>query len=380
LDPVELAQRLIRCPSVTPDEGGALTLLEGQLSDLGFTCHRLPFSEPGAAEVDNLYARIGATGSNFCYAGHTDVVPAGDLAAWRVDPFGGEILDGWLYGRGAVDMKGSIAAFVAALAGFLAERGTGFGGSISLLITGDEEAEAINGTRKVLGWIAERGERIDACLVGEPTSSQALGDMIKIGRRGSLKAALTAFGTQGHTAYAELADNAAHRLVRMISALISEPLDQGSAHFPPTSLQVSTIDVGNPTSNLIPARARAAIDIRFSDCHTSASVERLLRERLDRVGGRYQLAVTVSGESFLTQPGPLSSLVSEAVRRVAGREPALGTTGGTSDARFIKDLCPVVELGLSNETAHKVDERVRVDDLGALTGIYRAVLDNAFAG
>ncbi len=378
-DPLDLAARLIRCPSVTPADGGALDLLADELSALGFDCHRLPFAEAGSARVDNLYARLGSAAPHFCYAGHTDVVPVGDPRAWSVDPFGGSIVDGWLMGRGAVDMKGSIAAFVGALSGFLAERGAAFGGSISLLITGDEEAEAVNGTRKVLGWIAQRGETLDACLVGEPTSAGKLGDMIKIGRRGSMKGHLVAHGTQGHTAYAELADNAAHRLVAMLQAIISEPLDEGSAHFPPTSLQVSTIDVGNPASNVIPAQAQADFDIRFNDHHDSRSVERWLRQRLDRAGGRYDLTISVSGESFLTAPGPLSDLVSAAVASVTGASPLLGTTGGTSDARFIKDCCPVVELGLLNTTAHKVDERAAVEDVVALSEIYKAVLERYFS-
>ena len=315
---VDLAARLIRCPSVTPLEGGALDLLQAELSALGFTCHRLPFEEAGSERVDNLYARLGTAAPHFCYAGHTDVVPVGDRAAWSVDPFAGTVADGSLLGRGAVDMKGSIAAFVAALAGFLAARGGVFDGSISLLITGDEEAAAINGTRKVLDWMRDRGEVLDACLVGEPTSSAVLGDMIKIGRRGSMKGHLVAHGIQGHTAYAELADNAAHRLVGLLQALLSEPLDGGSDHFPPTSLQVSTVDVGNPTANLIPARAEARFDIRFSDQHDSASVERWLRQRLDGAGGHYDLTISVSGESFLTPPGPLSDLVSQAVASVTG--------------------------------------------------------------
>ena len=378
LDCIDLTRRLIRCPSVTPTEGGALDLLQEVLEGLGFTCHRLTFSEPGTADVENLYARLGAAGANFCYAGHTDVVPVGDPADWSVDPFGGELRDGWVYGRGAVDMKGSIAAFVIALAGFLARRGTAFGGSISLLITGDEEDVAINGTPKVLAWLAERGERVDACLVGEPTSNERLGDMVKIGRRGSLTARLTVRGVQGHTAYPHLADNPLHHLVRMLGALTGEALDDGSQYFPPSSLQLTTIDVGNTASNVIPAQATAAFNIRFNELHSGASLEEWLRETLDAAGGDYELAVRVSGESFLCPPGPLSDLVSEAIRAAAGLETKLGTTGGTSDARFIKDHAPVAELGLLNTTAHKVDERVSVSDLEQLTAIYGAVLDGYF--
>lgn len=378
IDCVELTRRLIRCPSVTPIEGGALDLLQEALEGLGFACHRLVFEEPESAAVDNLYARLGDGGANLCFAGHTDVVPVGDPADWSADPFAGELRDGWVVGRGAVDMKGAIAAFVAALAGFLEERRGGFGGSLSLLITGDEEAEAVNGTRKVLAWLAERGEAIDACLVGEPTSNQRLGDMVKIGRRGSLTARLTVRGTQGHTAYPQLADNPVHRLVAMLAALTAEPLDAGSEHFEASTLQVTTVDVGNGASNVIPAQARAAFNVRFNDRHSGASVEDWLRARLDGVGGDYDLAVRISGESFLCPPGPLSDLVAGAIEEVLGRPTELGTSGGTSDARFIKDHAPVAELGLLNATAHKVDERVSVADLEGLRAIYRKVLDGYF--
>jgi len=384
IDEVELTRQLIRCPSVTPAEGGALSLLEGVLGGLGFACHRLPFSEPGTADVDNLYARIGGTGRQFCFAGHTDVVPVGDVAAWRVDPFVGEVQDGHVIGRGAVDMKGAIACFVAATADVLAARGGDLGGSISLLITGDEEGDAVNGTRKVLDWLKARGDVPDVCLVGEPTSDQALGDMVKIGRRGSLTARLTVYGTQGHTAYPHLADNPVHHLVAMLHAVTTEPLDQGSEHFSASTLQLSSIDVGNPTGNVIPAQATAAFNIRYNDKHNGASLEAWLRRKFDGAidaarGARYELAVRVSGDSFLCPPGPLSDLVCAAAEGVTGRRPALGTTGGTSDARFIKDFCPVAELGLLNATAHKVDEQVPVDHLRQLRAIYRAVLQGYFA-
>ena len=383
-DPVEFARRLIRCPSVTPAEAGALDVMEEALGQLGFTCHRLAFSTPGTARVDNLYARLGAAGSNFCYAGHTDVVPVGDLKSWSVDPFAAEIVDGALYGRGAVDMKGSIACFVAALADFLERRSRDFGGSISLLITGDEEAEAVNGTRRVLAWLEERAERLDVCLVGEPTSNDRVADMIKIGRRGSLNGALTAYGIQGHTAYPHLADNPLHHLVRMLDAVASEPLDDGNDSFPPSSLQLTTIDVGNQVGNVIPAQARAAFNVRFNDLHGSADVEAWLRDRFDAAfdasrGARYELEVRVSGESFLCPPGPLSELICRSVERTLGRTPELGTTGGTSDARFIKDHCPIAELGLLNATAHKVDEHVTLADLRGLSAVYGAVLDDYFA-
>jgi len=383
-DPVAIAQGLIRCPSVTPAEGGALDLLETLLRDLGFLCHRLPFAEPGSETVDNLYARLGTAGPNFCYAGHSDVVPVGDRAAWSVDPFAGAIVDDWLIGRGAADMKGAIAAFVAAVAGFRARRGAGFDGSISLLITGDEEGDAVNGTRKVLGWLAERGETLDACLIGEPTSDERLADTVKIGRRGSLNGRLTVTGVQGHTAYPQLADNPLHHLVRMLDAVATEPLDHGSDHFPASTLQLTDVEVGNTASNVIPAKAVAAFNVRFNDRHSSDDVATWLRERFDRAiapGGaaRYELDIRVSGESFLCPPGPLSEAICIATESVLGRRPELGTGGGTSDARFIKDHCPVAELGLLNATAHKVDERVSLADLRDLARIYGAVLDGYFA-
>lgn len=378
VDPVELARALIRCPSVTPAEAGALKILEETLSALGFACHRLTFSEAGTADVDNLYARIGATRPNFCFAGHTDVVPVGNAAAWKVDPFGAAVIDGQIYGRGATDMKGAIAAFVAAASRFLAERGPAFGGSISFIITGDEEGPSINGTRKVLGWLEGRGEALDACVVGEPTNPERLGEMIKIGRRGSLNGILNVRGVQGHTAYPHLADNAAHRLVRMLAAIIGEPLDQGSTHYQPSTLQISTIDVGNQAHNVIPGDASACFNIRFNDRHTPESIEVWLRERFDAVGGDYALKIEVSGTAFLTPPGPLSELVARAAESVTGLRPALSTTGGTSDARFIKQYCAVAEFGLVSQTMHKVDERVALADLEGLAAIYKAVLDGYF--
>lgn len=384
LDPIVLTQRLIRCPSVTPEEGGALTALAEVLGDLGFACERLRFSEAGYPDVDNLYARIGSGGRQFCFAGHTDVVPVGDAAAWSVDPFAAKIVDGHVIGRGAVDMKGAIACFVAAAADMLAQHGNNFDGSIGLLITGDEEADAVNGTRKMLDWLKTRDGIPDACLVGEPTSNQALADMIKIGRRGSLTGKLTITGTQGHTAYPHLANNPVHHLVTLLHAIVSETLDDGTEHFSPTSLQLTSVDVGNPVGNVIPAQATAAFNIRFNDKHSGASLEDWLRTRLDTAmdtarGAGYELSVRVSGESFLCPPGPLSDLVCQAVEGTVGRRPELGTTGGTSDARFIKDYCPVVELGLLNATAHKVDEQVAVVDLRDLRTIYRAILEGYFS-
>ncbi|MGE0745948.1 MAG: succinyl-diaminopimelate desuccinylase [Rhodospirillales bacterium] len=378
VDALELARALIRRPSVTPADAGALDVLQQALEGIGFTVHRLPFSAPGTPDIDNLYARIGAGGPNFCFAGHTDVVPVGAPEGWSVDPFGAEVIDGFLYGRGASDMKAAIAAFVAAAQSFLAQAGPGFPGSISLLITGDEEGPAINGTRKVLEWLAARGETLDACVVGEPTCPSRLGDMIKIGRRGSLVGRLSVAGVQGHTAYPHLADNPLPRLVRMLAALADAPLDDGTPHFPPSNLQLTTIDVGNPASNVIPAGARAAFNVRFNDLHTGASMTRWIRERLDSVDPRYELDVSISGEAFLTPPGPLSDLLVRAAQEVTGLTPELSTTGGTSDARFIKDHCPVAEFGMSGQTMHKTDERVAVADVAALQRIYETVLAGYF--
>jgi succinyl-diaminopimelate desuccinylase len=372
-----LAAELIRRPSVTPRDEGALDLLAARLQALGFACHRLAFGE-GEARIENLYARRGSGRPNLCFAGHTDVVPSGPVEAWSFDPFAGAFADGALCGRGAVDMKGAIAAFVAAAEAFLGSHGSGFEGSISLLITGDEEGAAINGTKKVLEWLQARGETLDACVVGEPTSARALGDMVKIGRRGSLTGRLTVEGVQGHTAYPHLADNAAHRLVHMLSALIAAELDQGSRHFQPSTLQVSTIDIGNPASNVIPARAQAAFNIRFNDLWTSEKLKRWIAERLDAAGGRYTLDVAVSGESFLTPPGIVSECLGEAIRHVTGLTPELSTTGGTSDARFIQAHCPVAEFGLVGLTMHKIDERVDLADLAALSAIYREFLERFF--
>jgi succinyl-diaminopimelate desuccinylase len=344
------------------------------LESLGFTCHRLVFGGDGSDEIHNLYARRGIGRPNICFAGHTDVVPIGASEAWSFEPFGAALRDGALCGRGAVDMKGAIAAFIAATQRFLDERGSTFSGSISLLITGDEEGDAINGTRRVLDWLAGRGEILDACLVGEPTSAQVLGDMIKIGRRGSLTGRLTAHGVQGHTAYPHRADNAAHRLVAMLYALTTAELDHGTAHFQPSTLQVSTIDIGNPASNVIPASAQAVFNIRFNDHWTSESLKRWITERLGGVGGHYSLDIRVSGESFLIPPGAIGDRLAEAIHRVTGRTPEFSTTGGTSDARFIQAYCPVAEFGLVGLTMHQIDERVALTDLAALTDIYHAFL------
>ena len=377
VDPVALTRALIRCRSVTPADDGAIALLEDTLAPLGFICQRVVGVTPGTPDILNLVARFGTEGRHFCFAGHTDVVPPGDLSRWRADPFAAELRDDWIIGRGAVDMKGAIAAFVAAAAQFIAAH-AGFGGSISLLITGDEEGPSINGTVKLLEHLAATGEIIDACLVGEPTNERVLGDTIKIGRRGSLNMTLTVHGIGGHTAYPRLADNAAHRLVAMLQALTSVPLDQGSEHFQASSLQISTIDIGNPATNVIPAEARARFNIRFNDLWTSAAVEAWVREKLNPFGESYDLETQVSGESFLTPPGALAELVADAAESVTGIRPAFTTGGGTSDARFIHRICPVAEFGLVGQTMHKLDEAVPVADLTALTAIYLQVLERFF--
>lgn len=374
---VALTQALIRCRSVTPADGGALGVLQEALTALGFVCHRLPFSEPGTPDVDNLYARLGEGQPNLCFAGHTDVVPVGDEAAWQVGPFAAEIIEGKLYGRGAADMKGAIGAFVAAVSAYLARHGHP-DGAISLLITGDEEGPSINGTKKMLGWLADRGETLDACIVGEPTNPENLGDMIKIGRRGSLNGHLRVRGVQGHTAYPHLADNPVHRLVAMLARLTGTALDEGSEHFQPSTLQLTTVDVGNPATNVIPALAQASFNIRYNDRHDSKSLERWLRGIFDSVGGGYELEINTSGDSFLTPPGKTSAALSEAIHAVLGRKPELSTTGGTSDARFIKDYCPTAEFGLVGTTMHKVDEHVAVADIEALSQIYLATIERYF--
>jgi succinyl-diaminopimelate desuccinylase len=384
IDPLQLSQALLRCASITPVDDGALDVLEEALSDLGFTCHRLPFSEAGTPDVDNLYARIGGRGANFCFAGHTDVVPIGDRDDWSIDPFGGQVREGILYSRGAADMKCAIACFAAAASRFIGRHGDDFEGSISFLITGDEEGPAVNGTVKVLDWMYDNNETIDACLVGEPTNVEALGDTIKIGRRGSMNGRLTVFGTQGHSAYPQLADNPVPVMVKMLDALNSDMLDTGSDHFPASNLEITTIDVGNPAANVLPAKIEAGFNIRFNDLHSGSSLEKRLGKIVETIAAenetRYGLEFSISGESFLTPPGPLSEIIQHAAKKITGRKPELSTSGGTSDARFIKSYCPVVEFGLINATAHKIDEHAAVDDLHALADVYDAVLEAYFTG
>ncbi len=371
IDPLALAQDLIRRPSVTPADAGALDVLEGVLAGLGFNCHRLPF---GA--VDNLYARLGEAGPNFCFAGHTDVVPPG--SGWRHEPFAATVADGLLFGRGAADMKSAIAAFVAAAARHGKPRG-----SISLLITGDEEGVALDGTRKVLGWLKEKGEKLDHCLVGEPTATERAGDTIKIGRRGSLNIELAAVGIQGHVGYPAKAKNPIPPLALLVTRLSAKILDQGSAHFDPSTLCFTSMDVGNPATNVIPGEARARLNIRFNDLHTPASLIAWVEDEAARVvtetGAEISVSPQISGVSFLTPPGAFTDLVSNAVKSVTGKTPVFSTSGGTSDARFIKDACPVLELGLAGTTMHKVDECVAVAEIAALTDIYAAILKAYFA-
>jgi succinyl-diaminopimelate desuccinylase len=380
-DPVAIARELIRCPSVTPAEGGALDYLERMLKGAGFAVHRVKFSEPAHADVENLYARIGTASPHLMFAGHADVVPPGAEAAWAHAPFAGDIADGRLYGRGAVDMKGAIACFLAAALDHLAASGGKPKGSISFLITGDEEGDAVNGTIKLLQWAAERGEKFDHCILGEPTNPTALGDAVKIGRRGSLNGTLVVAGKQGHVAFPHLADNPIRGLVALMSAMMAEPLDRGTEHFDPSNLEFTSVDVGNRTVNLIPGEARARFNIRYNDLHTPESLKRLIEARCAAAAGAVRWRVEYLPSNswvFLTQPGPFIDLVADAIAAATGRRPKLSTSGGTSDARFIKDYCPVVEFGLVGATMHQVDEHVPTAELAALTAIYRRILERYF--
>ncbi|MFT0859592.1 succinyl-diaminopimelate desuccinylase [Ancylobacter sp. G4_0304] len=382
-DPVDIARALIRCPSVTPEEGGALGYLDALLSNAGFAVHRVKLTAPGTPDIENLYARFGTLGPNFCFAGHTDVVPPGDAAQWRFPPFEGAICEGILYGRGAVDMKGGVAASLAAALDFIAERGDSMPGSISFLITGDEEGPAINGTEKLLRWLADRDERIDHCVLGEPTSRARLGDMVKIGRRGSLSGTLTVHGRQGHVGYPHLAENPIPGLVKLLAALNDEPLDAGTAHFQASNLEVVSVDTGNPAFNVIPAQVEARFNIRFNDIWTPTTLREAIERRLAAAAGnevRWSVAFEErSSDSFLTAPGAFVDLVVDAIARETGHTPELSTTGGTSDARFIKDYCPVIEFGLVGTSMHGIDESTPVAELQALTGVYRGILDRYFA-
>jgi len=382
MDPAALARDLLRCPSVTPAEGGALGLIEGVLKRAGFAVHRVTFAEPGTAPVENLFARIGSEKPHICFAGHTDVVPPGDAATWSHPPFGGDIAGDVLYGRGAVDMKGAVACAVAASLDHLAASGGRPKGSISFLITGDEESIAVNGTIKLLQWAAERGERFDHCILGEPSNASSIGDTIKVGRRGSLNGTLVITGKQGHVAYPQLADNPVRGLVALMGALMAAPLDHGSTNFDASNLEFTSIDIGNATVNLIPGEARARFNIRFNDCHSQTSLRTLI-ERLAADAARERVKWRIDWEPsnadvFFTEPSPFLDLVVAAIKEVTGQAPKLSTTGGTSDARFIKDYCPVLEFGLVGATMHQVDERTAVADLATLTAVYRKILDRYF--
>lgn len=374
IDPVELCRDLIRRPSVTPADAGAMEVLEEVLTRLGFVCRRMRFED-----IENLYARRGTAGPNLCFAGHTDVVPVGADAQWSVGPFDGEVRDGVLFGRGAVDMKGGIAAWIAAVSRVLAEGEPA--GSLSLLITGDEEGAALHGTKRVVEQLLVEGERIDACVVGEPSSAHRLGDMIKVGRRGSLNTWITVRGRQGHVAYPDRAANPAPVLARLLAQLDAHVLDDGYEAFQPSNLEITTIDIGNTATNVIPAEARARLNIRFNPAHTGAGLMQWLdgvaREAEAASGLPISLEHQCSGEAFLTQSGPFVGAVQDAVEAVAGRRPEASTTGGTSDARFIRQLCPVLELGLVGQTMHQIDERVPTAELLELTDIYRRVIETA---
>ena len=382
-DPLAIARDLIRCRSVTPEEGGALGYLQDLLGRAGFEVHRAVFAEPGTAPIDNLYARIGTARPNLLFAGHTDVVPPGNESTWSHPPFAGEIAEERLYGRGAVDMKGGIACFVAAALDYLAANGGKPKGSISLLITGDEESVAVNGTVKLLKWAAERGESFDHCILGEPSNVDVVGDTIKAGRRGSLNGTLIVSGRQGHVAYPERADNPIRGLVTLIAAL-QAPLDEGSEHFAPSHLEFTSIDVGNTTVNLIPGEARARFNIRYNDHHSQTALKTLIERRAKAAAaGRVRYAFEwqpSNAEVFVTKPGPFTELATAAITEVTGRRPQLSTSGGTSDARFIKNYCPVLEFGLVGRTMHQVDECTPVPDLLTLTAIYRRIIERYFDG
>ena len=389
-DPAAILADLIRCPSVTPEEGGALALLERVLSPLGFSVERPVFSEDGTPDVENLYARLSGNGPHLMFAGHTDVVPPGDAADWTHPPFAAQVAGGEMYGRGAVDMKGGIACFLAAVARHVGENGP-LKGSVSFLITGDEEGPSINGTSKLLEWAAAKGETWDAAIVGEPTNPDALGDMIKIGRRGSISGTITVHGRQGHAAYPHLAENPVRGLLTLADALLYPAFDKGTADFQPTNLEITTIDVGNPALNVIPARATASFNIRFSDAWDAEAIQAEIHNRLDRAAGKKKLRpgrkspvdyelkwLGRPSPVFLTRDDKLVGTLSGSIRAVTGRSPALSTSGGTSDARFIKDYCPVVEFGLVGKTMHMADERVALSDLETLTRIYQRFLADWF--
>jgi succinyl-diaminopimelate desuccinylase len=378
---VAIAQQLIRCPSVTPSEGGALRYLRATLEAAGFSAHRVSFADPHSPPVENLYARFGTRSPHLVFAGHTDVVPPGDREKWRFDPFAGHIAEGMLWGRGACDMKGGVAAAVAAVLSFLAKR-PAFSGSIGFLLTGDEEGPAINGTAKLLQWVRARGDTIEHCLLGEPTNLHVLGDMVKIGRRGSLTGMIRLHGTQGHVAYPQLADNPIPHLLRILTAITGEALDKGSAFFDASNLEITSVDVGNTVANIIPAEARAVFNIRFNDQWSPITLAAEIRRRCESAArhARFTLAFeSTNAVAFLTEPGHFTALVVGAIKAVTGQTPTLSTSGGTSDARFIQTYCPVVEFGLVGQTMHAVDERAALSDIEQLSAVYERVLESYFA-
>jgi len=377
VDPVDLARELVRCPSVTPDAGPALELCARVLGAVGFACIRLDFASAGP-RVPNLVATVGEGRPHLVLNGHLDTVPPGDPTRWSVPPFEGLVRDGRLFGRGAADMKSGVAAMIAAAARHLARRGLPRG-RLSLFLTGDEEGPSIDGSARLVAWAVERGMAPDACLVGEPTSLERLGDLAKIGRRGSLTARLTVRGRQGHTAYPRRADNAAHRMVQLLAALLAVRLDEGTPWFEPSSLQITSIDIDNPASNVIPGEAHAVFNVRFNDRHSGASLERRLRGLLETLGGEVSLETTIGAEPFRTEEGPLTRTLAAAVAEITGIEPRFDTSGGTSDARFFAPVCPVVEFGLPGPTLHQVDEHVATADIEGLARIYEAFLARFFA-
>ena len=384
-NPILLTQALVKCASITPKDEGALDIVQNHLSHLGFKCTRLPFSDKNSYDVDNLFASIGSDGKHIAFAGHTDVVPPGNEASWKYPPFSATIEKDKLYGRGTEDMKSNIACFISATEQFLKKYGKNFVGKISYIITGDEEGEAINGTPKIMEWTKENNIKIDHCIVGEPTSNLQIGDKIKIGRRGSINFFLTVKGVQGHTANGHRAENPIHYLTNLISNILKTPLDEGSEFFLPTSIQIPTIDVGNPASNVIPEYAKASINIRFNDQHTAESLIEWLEEKINSIFSNKKnvsckLSHEINGRSFLNKPGKLSEIVAKSISQATGRnnEPELATDGGTSDARFIKNYCEVIELGIRNQTLHKIDEYIYLNDLKELTNIYYQILENYF--
>lgn len=384
-DCVALTQALVQCPSVTPKDAGALQIIENHLTDIGFKCSRLPFSEEGYEDVDNLFSTIGKTGKHLAFAGHTDVVPVGNKDSWKYPPFSATIIDGILYGRGSEDMKGNIACFISATNTFIKKYSPDFGGQLSFLITGDEEKEAVNGTVKMMAWTKKNDIIFNHCIVGEPTSNKMIGDKIKIGRRGSINFFITVKGIQGHTANSHLAENPTHHLINMLQNIIAKPLDDGNDNFLPSSIQIPTFDIGNPAANVIPEVAKATINIRFNNIHSGESLTKWLQGHIDKTFSNVSKATCTfttdhTGESFLTKPVELINLVSNAIKEVTGKNsnPELSTDGGTSDARFIKDYCEVLELGITNKTLHQINECVSLSDLKDLHDIYLRILEKYF--